>query len=62
MLFKKENLRFNEITISLWLEAIKTELKRSSKSGFNRYHKAIVYETALDMETREAILDKAFPV
>lgn len=43
-----------------WLTAVKTELRRISKSPYRRYHEPVVYRAAEDAEYREQVFDEAF--
>ncbi len=43
-----------------WLDAASLETQRAKSSPYRRFHQSIVYRTAIDLNYRKEILDKAF--
>jgi len=45
-----------------WLRAALREVARAKSSPYRKYHQPVVYEAAVNLDYRAAILEKAFPV
>lgn len=56
----KENEQLPEKLFSLWLHACKSELDRTTKSGYKRFHSDLFFETVMNNELRNEIFDEAF--
>lgn len=56
----KENEPVSANLFSLWQKACKSELNRTTKSGYKRFHSDLFYETVMNDELRMEIFDEAF--
>ena len=45
---------------SHWKKACKTELERTQKSGYKKFHSSLFYDTVMNNELREEIFKEAF--
>jgi hypothetical protein len=55
-----ENEQIPATLFSLWQRACKTELDRTTKSGYKRFHSDLFYDTVMNNELREEIFEEAF--
>lgn len=45
-----------------WKKTVLAELARGKRSGFRKHHEPLIYEAATDLDYRESLLDRAFPL
>jgi hypothetical protein len=43
-----------------WIEAILSEMERCKSSSFRKFHEPVLYEAAVNLDYRKAVLDEAF--
>ncbi len=57
---RREKIEFSDSIKDYWKLAVMTELKRSKRSGFKKFHEPIVYETIMNISYRTKLLDEVF--
>lgn len=55
VLFKKNEIIFDDKIYMLWKKAIKAEVKRKYLSQFRKLHQEIIYDLAMDIEKRKEL-------
>ncbi|MCD6456130.1 MAG: hypothetical protein J7K81_05010 [Methanophagales archaeon] len=60
VLERKNKIEFSETIKDYWKQALITELKRSKKSGFKKFHEPIVYEAVMNLSYRNKLLEEVY--
>jgi len=58
---RREKIEFSDSIKDYWKQAVMTELKRSKRSGFKKYHEPIVYEAVMNLSYRNKLLEEVYP-
>ena len=57
---RKNKIEFSEAIKDYWKQAVMTELKRSKRSEFKKYHEPIVYEAVMNFSYRNKLLEEVY--
>jgi len=57
---RKNKIEFSEPIKDYWKQAVMTELKRSKRSGFKKFHEPLVYEAVMNLSYRNKLLEEVY--